>query len=410
MESTQKQLLKYRDIVGCIVLCVMIFVPFLLGLVQKDKDTSTTEKRALATFPASPKSLRDIQTYPRLFETYYADHFGFRDGLIKKYKTVKYKIGDSPSADLTIGKDDWLFLGNIKETYTKFHDPFGDVRNVNLYTEEELNKFAKNITVFEAWLAERDIPYVLVIPPNKHTVYFDKLPSSIKRESPQSALDQLLEYLKEYTSITVIDLRMALADERTKNPVFHKTDTHWNHYGADRAQYEILTVVNEIIEGGAQPERHKMTLGEPYIGDLAGMLGVDIKGDPKPQPVFDDKCAPRNIISDLPNTTIWKCDTKDLKALIYHDSFFGVLKPYFIRHFSQSTYISTAATANSVKSQLKNEKPDIFIEEWVERKLPRSYGTGYELNTNRTHTSSTALSSPKLIPIMALMPRLCSTG
>lgn len=390
MDPSRHKILKYRDILGCVILCVMIFTPMLLGVIQKDKTVSSSEKRTLSTFPKTPQSLKGIQSYPRLFETYYADHFGFRDWLIKKYKTVKYKIGDSPSADLTIGKNDWLFLGNIKETYTKFHDPFGDVRNVNLYTEKQLKTFANNITTFEAWLAERSIPYILIIPPNKHTVYFDQLPSNIKKEAPSSALDQLVTYLRANTSITVIDLREALADERKSHDVFHKTDTHWNHNGANRAQLEILSIVKSKLGKGKHPKLYEMKEKWPYFGDLAGMLGVDVLGDRMPVPIFDDGCWPEKKSSeiDFPKTTVWQCDTDTAKALIYHDSFFVALKPYFVRYFSQSTYIPTAATPKSVKAQIEHDKPDIFIEEWVERKLPKPYVTGYQLNPDHAPIQS----------------------
>ena len=408
MTSPHIKLSKFRDIAACLVLCTMIFVPFFLGLVQKDKDVSSSEKRTLAALPAKPTNLAEVQSYPRLFETYYADHFGFRDWLIKRYKTVKYNLGDSPSADLTLGKDGWLFLGNIKETYTKFHDPFGDVRNINLYTEGELKKFAENVSNFEAWLEVRDIPYVMVIPPNKHTTYFDKLPSSIQREAPTSALDQLIGYLRDNTDITIVDLRDSLSAERKTHDVFRKTDTHWNHYGANVAQYEILNVVKDLISDRKTPKLYEMRLDEPRLGDLAGMLGVDLEGDANPQPILTGECQPtrKTAETNLPKTTVWTCDTRELKALIYHDSFFGALKPYFNRHFSRTTYIPTAANPKSVKEQIEFNKPDIFIEEWVERKLPRPYSSKYVVELKVHAASQRFKSGVQLSDAQSLYARL----
>ena len=358
----------------------MIFAPFFLGIVKEDKDVSTSEKRVLAQLPPRPKNLEDLSNYPRLFETYYSDQFGLRDWLVKTYKTLKYRLGDSPSSDLTLGKDGWLFLGNTKEGYTKFQDPFGDVRHKNLYSDTELKKFAENISSFKSWLAAREILYIFVIPPNKHTVYFDKLPSYVTKEAPQSALDQLVEYLEEHTTVNVMDLRKPLSEERKKHDVYHKTDTHWNNYGANRAQYEILKTVETQIPESKLAKLYDMNLAEAYIGDLASMLGVDLKGDVNPQPVFENECLPKKYDSetDVSKVSMWRCDTKKLKALIYHDSFFVALKPYFVRYFSQSTFVPTVAKPVSVKKLVDTDKPDILIEEWVERKLPRPYAARYE--------------------------------
>lgn len=372
---------KLKGFGGCVVLCIMIFTPFFLGIVQADKDVSTSEKRVLAQLPPTPKTLDDLSNYPQLFETYYADHFGLRDWLAKRYKTLKYKLGDSPSTDLTLGKDGWLFLGNVKESYTKFLDPFGDVRHKNLYSDIELIKFAENISSFEAWLAARGISYIFVIPPNKHTIYFDKLPSYIKKEGPQSALDQLVAYLQKHTTVNVMDLRELLLDARKNHDVYHKTDSHWNHYGANRAQYEILKTVETLLPESKSAKLYEMKLHKLYTGDLAGMLGVDLKGDINPKPVFKNDCSPKidPIKVEAPKVNTWRCDTQKLTALVYHDSFFSAVKPYFIRYFSQSTYVPTAANPASVKKIIAADKPDILIEEWVERKLPRPYAARYEV-------------------------------
>ena len=94
-----------------------------------------------------------------------ADHFGLRDRLTAYYKFMKYKLGDSPSKHVTIGRDGWLFLGSIQQGYSAHYDPIGDYRNVNLYSQEELQRFAQRMTALKSWLNKKGIEYVFVIAP-----------------------------------------------------------------------------------------------------------------------------------------------------------------------------------------------------------------------------------------------------
>ena len=96
-----------------------------------------------------------------------------------------------------IGQNGWLFLGSGNKDYK---DPIGDVRNANLYSEIELERFAKHMVKLNAFLKEKGIKYMLVIAPNKHTVYFEKLPSYFTKINNYSATDQVIEYLKKHTA------------------------------------------------------------------------------------------------------------------------------------------------------------------------------------------------------------------
>ena len=192
--------------------CLTVFIPFIFGFVQSDLEISTSENRKLAIFPQAPQSVAEIQAYPEALAGYYSDHFGFRDFLVGQYKNLKFALGDSTSENLTLGKDGWMFLGNTNEAYKKHGDPFGDVRNKNVYSEKELDAFANNISAFKDWLKERGVEYVFVIAPNKHTIYFDKLPDYVKRVDKHSATDQLVEHLTKNTDVEIVDLRAALLE------------------------------------------------------------------------------------------------------------------------------------------------------------------------------------------------------
>lgn len=371
----ERILYKLNSIIITLIFCIAIFVPFSIGVVEKDKDISEIEKRKLSKHPGMPKKVGDIKQFPKLFNTYYSDHFGLRDWFTKYYKLIKYNLGDSPSNDVTIGKDGWLFLGSIKKGYKKYSDPIGDARNVNIYSKKDLKVFAKHMTNLKFWLNERGIEYVFVIAPSKHTIYFDKLPDYISKVNEQSATDQLVEYLQKNTNITVVDLRTPLIKEKEKHEIYNKTGTHWNHYAANVAQYEIMKRIHNIFPTKISPELLSINMFEyrtSHDRDLERFSGIKLTTPNAPYPIFEQTCTPKKKVHDKkgrPKYT-WICEKEKLNAIIFRDSFFEALEPYFSRKFLRSTYIWEKLNYPSLIKYIELEKPDIIIEEWVERSLP----------------------------------------
>jgi hypothetical protein len=365
-------LYKLNSITITLIFSIAIFVPFFIGIIEKDKEISAIEKRKLSTFPKVMGEINDIKKFPKLFDTYYSDHFGLRDWFVKYYKLVKFNIGDSPSNDVTIGKDGWLFLGSIRKGYNRYSDPIGDVRNVNLFSKSDLKKFATYMASLKAWLNSKGIEYVFVIAPNKHTIYFDKLPDYLTKINKYSATDQLVEYMKSHTDVPIVDLRKILIESKNKHQLYYKTDTHWNHYAANIAQYEIMLEIEKLFPKLIHPETVKLKEGVRGGGDLANFIGVHDFDELNPQPVFENSCKPIKHPNGAKGreTHSFICEGQKLNALIFRDSFFSALEPYFSRKFKRSTYIWEKLNYSSLRKYIKSENPDVVIEEWVERSLP----------------------------------------
>lgn len=64
------------------------------------------------------------------------------------------------------------------------------------------------------------------------------------------------------------------------------------------------------------------------------------------------------------------CDDEDLNVLIFRDSYFSTLEPYFSRQFNRSTYIWNRLEYSTLAEFVEKEKPDIVIDQVVERVLP----------------------------------------
>ena len=362
---------KLNSLIISLLFCASIFIPFSIGILENDKEISEIEKRKLVQLPKIPKTIKDINKFPQLFDKYYADHFGLRYLFTEYYKLVKYSIGDSPSEDVTIGKNGWLFLGS-KRGHNRYDDPIGDARNINLFSQSELKQFAKYMVKLNTWLNEQGIKYIFVIAPNKHTIYFEQLPDYISKVNEKSAMDQLIDYLKKYTDIAVIDLQQPLLKAKEKHQIYFKTDTHWNDYAANIAQYEIMLKIAKFFPDKIQPELQKIQVKARKGGDLSGFIGVNNLQEPYPRPIFKPTCNltkhPKTANETITHT--FTCNNQKLNTIIFRDSFFQALQPYFVRKFNRSTYIWGSLNYPALKKYIELEQPDVIIEEIIERKLP----------------------------------------
>jgi alginate O-acetyltransferase complex protein AlgJ len=351
---------------------ITICTPLIGGLVTNIKQISVTEKRKLAQRPAFPDSMESLTLFPQAFENYFKDQFGLRNEMMKLYNRIKFKIGDSASKKVAMGKDGWLFLNGETGSI-----PFNKFRNVNLFTEIELRQFARLLTKKYEWLKKRDIQYLFIVAPDKHTIYEEMLPSYITKANKDSALTQLIQYLQKNTDVPFVDLRPILMANKSNPfaPLYYKYDTHWNYYGANFAQYEIAKKIDELIPNKIVPYLYKPDEFKimPTDGvDLATLIGLrDETMANHSVSILKQKLCGQVIISEFtskPQSII--CRKSTLNGIIFRDSFFDKLQSYFTRYFKLATYIRNQASISDFEHLIKEEKPDIVIEEIVERTLP----------------------------------------
>jgi hypothetical protein len=220
--------------------------------------------------------------------------------------------------------------------------------------------------------------------PNKQTIYPEYLPDYLQKERGQSRLQQLMAYLKTHSDVSILDLSVALTDAKKRHRLYHLTDTHWNDNGAYVAYRAIMQRVgqwfpevsltqNRIVESGS-------TLGTG--GDLAVLLDMansmrEERPALKVQPtacsqkierdLADFIKTPANLIKDKPFMT--RCDTSTIRAVVFRDSFFGSIIPFIAEDFNQIDYIWKKYDHAIMIKLIAQQKPQIVIEEMVERFL-----------------------------------------
>lgn len=354
-----------------LLLLAALFIPLLANLLTADAERSASENRALAQLPALSQAASSLAQYRDQFSRYYDDQFGFRESLVQWYYRLKLWLGDSPSVNVIIGKQGWLFYDHKQDG-----DPVGDYRNLNVFSESQLAQTARVLETRRQWLQQRGIAYLFVIAPNKHTIYSEFLPDHINKVNSLSVYDQLVNYLRQNTRVEIVDLRPALlAAKSPQTPVYWRTDTHWNYYGANIAQHQIAAKIAQLMPDKIKPvlwSADQFHWGSRSGGDLALNIGIADEVVDN-QPVLTRALCTKRIEGDenksSRETFTTHCEPAELSVVIFRDSFFDFMLPFFSSYFKKATYVHTQPRLIDIQNQVEQQPPDVVIEEWAERYL-----------------------------------------
>ncbi|MGK5075900.1 alginate O-acetyltransferase AlgX-related protein [Janthinobacterium sp. ZB1P44] len=295
-----------------------------------------------------------------------------------------FGISTSPS-QVTIGRDGWLYLGDQYEqtlTVTRRGSQPVDV--------ETGKRIALATAGWEQWLASQGVQaFRVVVGPNKNTVYADMAPAWAQPLLP-SATDTLIASMKpgQY-----VDVQPAMRKARTEfaQPLYYKTDTHWNQLGgwvAVRALGADMAQAASGLHWLSEQQVRPGTASQRYGGDLANFLKmshmlhdsevpvvIDI-GRPVETAKYDfdtgrllesggnpEVGAPRTpVLVKSPNALNQK------KVLWLRDSFGTAMSPYMAATFSETLQIHYGVTdAAMVVKLVEKYRPDYVFVTVVER-------------------------------------------
>ena len=344
----------------------------LLGI----KDIAIVEKRALAPLPVISSASHDLaatwSAFPKAFEAYFNDHFALRNRLIHDYYLLKvnlFKQKIFPTQRVLIGKDGWWFSaggGTVMEDYQRFP----------AHTNEELAAIRGNLEALNDLCVSRGVTFIVVVPPNKETVYAEFMPGSIPRIGEVSRLDQFLDYGKAHGQTPILDLRQLMLAGKETHQIYLRTDTHWNDYGAYIAYSAVIDAL-QLRYPNMQPltlqdfDVHKRL----WAGNLVYLLTMqsEVKEEiTELAPLFEQKA--QTVEGNDRRTLLFTSTDQTLpKALIFGDSFSftTAFAPFLAEHFGRTYIRHYGYLEQSVEQYLQREKPDVVILEIVERNLIR---------------------------------------
>jgi len=369
---------KPIDLLFLVSFMTIISLPLINSLTSDNSQVQRSEKRKTAGLPAIEFNKESLSSYPERFESFFDDNFGFRKELIHLHNYIKvFVFGVSPSKKVVLGKDGWLFYNAKRDG-----NPVADYRKLSLFSKKELKSRVTQLVKRHDWLKKKGIKYLYVIVPNKNSIYPEYMPDNINLVGKYSFLDQFAAYIKRNTDLAFIDLRPALIAKKEIMPVYDRTGTHWNYFGAYIGTNSILDQVNtwlpEItplkIPSDSFPKR--LSPGE----DLARLLDLDdvIREELILKPDMSFDCGSRKPVK-TPKITVYRgksfsldCKNAKRRALVFRDSFSKRVVPYLSDRFGHITYIWARPNHKAFSWFVNKEKPDVVIEIHVERYL-RTY-------------------------------------
>jgi alginate O-acetyltransferase complex protein AlgJ len=352
-----------------ILFLVAVSMPLAANLAGVDGADPDAEKRDLAPFPQWDWKWRTATTYPDSLGRWFDDHFGFRASLVRGYgETRVFALNVSPSSAVLKGRDGWLFYAD--------DGGLDDYANDRPLSALETGVWREAIVRAGGWLRQRGVAYVFAIAPDKHVIYPEQMPESLRPIRPVSRMDQVYAALGA-TAVDAVDFRPALVQAKSAERVYFLTGTHWNDRGALVAYQQIIEAVRRQLASVSPAwTRSDFEPGEVEIRgqDLAGMLGLkdvlhetDLRLLPR-KPRRARVVDPPGVdpMSELGRLVTEVADTGLPRAVIFRDSFISRLVPFLSEHFSRAVYLWQKDFDASVVS---DEHPDVVIQEIVGRHL-----------------------------------------
>ncbi len=326
------------------IFLAILTVQLALFIVLKKEKVDLLLKRDKISFEQLKASDKAI-IYKNL-DTYLSEHFPYKNEYIgfSNYVTKGLLGYNNANQQVIWSRDNWLFYNATRYDEKGINEFYG----YHKLTPAELQKIKQNIQTIRDWCWRNGILFEVMICPNKHSIYPEKLPAYLHQFMPNSQLSQITSY-----DSSILDLRGLLLDNKKKSKLdlYYQTDTHWNQYGAFLA---VQALSQRLVKKYPQLKylnAQGKIMADYKEKDLANMLGLN-------------GCLPSTeaqlFFSGVPKQKI-------PHLVIVHDSFLHAMTPSLEKVFSKiSPKFIFEAGLLSPEILLK-EKADVFVIELVER-------------------------------------------
>jgi hypothetical protein len=318
---------------------------------------------SLAFFAILVVPLRGLNFNPHEID----EGFYGRARLIAIAANFRLRIGDRVFPKVLVGENHWLvFTGE---------NGMDEYQNVMPLSDSALQKMQEDIDAVYEEYAARGIYLLIVIPPNKNTIYPEYIPEEIPVLGDESRLEQFLSYMSEHGRTPILDLRPVLMEGKKTQQVYYATDTHWNDYGAFLAYQEMMKSLSAAYPA-IQPHSFsdfEVNVSDPKPLDLTRNMGATIWREPKISllPRFETRARYKEVhVEGRKITYAFTGDDSLPNAVIYHDSFFFRMIPLLSEHFNRAVYIPNYLNRTLWSlSWVDEEDADVVIVEFTERYL-----------------------------------------
>jgi alginate O-acetyltransferase complex protein AlgJ len=363
----------FGDALIVVLFLLVISLPLAANLSGVDGADAAAENRELAALPRVQLSWRGLATYGAGLSRWFEDHFGFRAQLVRWYgESRMFGLGVSPTPAVLRGRDGWLFYAD--------DGGFEDFANESPLTADAVANWRTTVLRARDWCRWHGVAYVFTVAPDKHAVYPEMFPDTVRQIRPTSRTDQVLDGVSD-TGVAV-DVRPALSRAKASERLYHLTDTHWNERGAFVAYQQIIAAVRAqdrrvpaAWDRSDFVETSRKVVGTDLVGmDLARMMGLShvltenvlqlAPKRPRRAVVTEPSAAAPTaeegrLVTEIPGSML-------PRAVIFRDSFGSALVPFLSEHFSRAVYLwQNDFDADAVQ----RENADVVIQEIAGRHL-----------------------------------------
>lgn len=357
-----------KEIAISSVFILILILPSLESVFNFMPKVENNENRALKSKPKANINLLDL--FPEEYDSYYSDNFDLRNQLLWLNSKLKFNIYNNPPVEgkAFIGRDGWMYITKHQmETY----------RGDNILTDKQLTRYHEIFEYRRNFLDSIGCKYYVVIVPTKTSVYSEYLPLSKRKEVEFTRTDQLSNLLDTMSGIKFIDLRRTFIDNKGKTRMYHKTDNHWNEYGAFIGYKKIINDISKDFPSIVPYSIDDFVVDstEKVNRTLPAMMGIYddiVEYNITCRPNFSKKASvgsennypiPKYFGYKDEYEIVYEIDNDSLpKVLVIRDSFGTNLMPFLNEHFSKSVFIFDAWNHEFNEEIVINEKPDIYIQ------------------------------------------------
>ncbi|MFK7926211.1 MAG: hypothetical protein AB8H47_29955 [Bacteroidia bacterium] len=303
----------------------------------------------------------------KAFDDELSQYAGGDTALFYPLGTLNYEVRHRAlSRKILIGQGDWFFLWSDQMDIDPLEQRLGLSQLSRLQMQELVLQYQQRAF----WSAQRNSQYLLVLAPNKASIYGEYLPSRLSL-SEATFLDSLSTALQN-AAIPVLDLRPPLNAAKSKGLLYYRHDTHWNHLGswvgtqAVLQKLEMPPLPHDIDQfdsrlqiGGDQLRMARLSQGDYF--------DVDYKH--KADPIdYQTSAAPLGVANDLP---YYSQNDSGPKLLLLHDSFGHYMRDWM--SYSSQELLALWAWGEFRPEIANAFKPEIIVDEVIERNLAKVF-------------------------------------
>lgn len=268
------------------------------------------------------------------------------------------------------GKGDWLFLGN------QYDNCVAKLKLSKIPPPKELNATKELFSKIAETASSYDIKVILILSPNKSSIYPEFLPDTIT-PSTKKYSSFFLDSLKDIPNLTIYDPTDDLLKSKASNGIlYYMTDTHWNNKGSFLSYAGFSKLLGLPI-----PEvtfEQSSTVHHGDLIDISGMQDFPLH----PEDNFDVvwKHTPKLLETridhskqttfGLPSVVTNSNPLSNMYIWVIGDSFTVSLKKYFNATFKEVRYVGHwSDKLKELPNELVNAeiKPDMIVITRVER-------------------------------------------